>query len=574
MKVRAETLSKRAVFQYRRRDILAYASLRLYLRNQCTVRDRWIQQIAVGLELDKDYSNYNHIRQFKEMDDKGCVEFRDLYIPGPNEILAETALLAECSDAAHAFSPPSGVYSYRLATGTDTQGVFQYYFHGFRERHKLMGQACHEQKDAVVIYTDIRRFYPSVTIEKAKDVWKTACTESGLSETYNELGLKLIENYKKNNGNTSSLLIGPMFSHLIGNLILREIDLRMQEEAPGRYFRYVDDFVIVAPKQTALELENVISGMLNDMGLGLHPDKRLKVSSTRWLEFEHAFEDKETGVSWKTFIGGLKQLLLLKPESRDEVEIRFREAGIRILPIDYSEVVQDSRFQQMIGALSKNPFHRNRMRNLSPEQIVSDGLHLRTLYARQLNEILSELHTSDAFGRKMRVPRLRFLLSRLGYLATVEQLKTITYAIEGVEEVAIFLEIFRALVQHDVSDLLRFGPKAAQMVAQPLRAGSEPVNFSFPNCEKEVLQAYAILQLNGVPLKETSTPARDDDMIVFCSGGKEVAELRQSPNLYFRELACLHGSAEPDLLRSCLDSAFDRDEFMVFDMLDYMYLAY
>ena len=79
----------------------------------------------------------------------------------------------------------------------------------------------------------------------------------------------------------------------------------------------------------------------------------------------------------------------------------------------------------MIGALLKNPFHRIRIRNLSADQIVSQGLQLRTLYARQLNEILSELQTSDAFGRKMRVPRLRFLLSRLGYLATIEQLKTI-----------------------------------------------------------------------------------------------------------------------------------------------------
>ena len=331
MRVRAETLSKRAVFQYRRRDILAYASLRLYLRNQCTVRDRWIQQIAVGLELDKDYSNYNHIRQFKEMDDKGRVEFRDLYIPWAKRNPCGDSPFGGMFRCCTRVQPPSGAYSYRLATGTDTQGVFQYYFHGFRERHKLMAQACHEQEDAVVIYTDIRKFYPSVTIEKAKDAWKAACIESGLSETYSELGLKLIENYKENSRNTPSLLIGPMFSHLIGNLILREIDLRMQEDAPGRYFRYVDDFVIVAPKQTALELEKVISGMLDDMDLGLHPDKRLIVSSTRWLEFENAFEDKETGVSWKTFIGGLKQLLLFKPASRDEVESKFREAGIRIL---------------------------------------------------------------------------------------------------------------------------------------------------------------------------------------------------------------------------------------------------
>lgn len=78
MGVRAETLAKRAVFQYRRRDILAYASLRLYLRNQCALRDRWSRNVALGLELDKNYSNYNHIRQYKERDDQGCIDFRDL----------------------------------------------------------------------------------------------------------------------------------------------------------------------------------------------------------------------------------------------------------------------------------------------------------------------------------------------------------------------------------------------------------------------------------------------------------------------------------------------------------------
>ena len=530
--------------------------------------------MATGLELDKGYSNYNHIRQYKEMDSQGCIEFRDLYIPGPNEILAETALLAECSETAGTFETPGGVYSYKLASGADSQGVFQYYFHGFRERHRSIAQACHEQKDAVVLYTDIRRFYPSVTIEMAKKVWNIACVNSDLSDKSRELGLKLIENYEETSSSHPALLIGPMFSHLIGNLILREIDLRMNEVAPGKYFRYVDDFVIVAPKQTALELENDLSGMLSEMGLGLHPDKRMCVPSSRWLDFERAFEDEETKVSWKTFIGGLKQLLLLKPESRHELEARFREADIRIRPIDFSEVVQDSDFLSRMSSLSKSFGHRMRMSKLSPGQIVSEGLKLRTRYVRKLDEILSQLQASDQFGRKMRVPRLRFLLSRLGYLATTEELETISDAIEGVEEVAIFHDIFKALIQRDVSDLLKLGPKAAQMVAQPLKVVPEPVRCSIPNSEnREVSQAYAVLQLNGVQLKVTDT-FPSDEMTTFCNGGYEIAQLRKSPNMYFRELACLHGSEDPDLLRWCLESAFDRDEYMVFDMLDYMYMTY
>ena len=366
---------------------------------------------------------------------------------GQTKFWRKQPYLAECSETASAFETPIGVYSYRLASGADTQGVFQYYFHGFRDRHRSIAQACHEQHDAVVLYTDIRRFYPSVTIERARKVWNTACVNSDLSDKYGELGLKLIDNYEQTSSSNPALLIGPMFSHLIGNLTLREIDLRMQEDAPGKYFRYVDDFVIVAPKQTALELENDLSGMLSEMGLGLHPKKRMCVPSSRWLDFERVFEDEETMVSWKTFIGGLKQLLLLQPESRNELEDRFREADIRIRPIDYSKVVQDSNFLYRINSLSKSLRHRMRMRKLSPGQIVSEGVQLRTLYLRQLDEILSQLQASDQFGRKMRVPRLRFLLSRLGYLATTEELKTISDAIEGVEEVAIFLDIFKALIQ-------------------------------------------------------------------------------------------------------------------------------
>ena len=550
MIVRAETLARRAVFQYRRRDILAYASLRLYLRNQCAVRDRWSRNVAIDLEFDKDQSNYNHILQLKEIDEKGSIDFRDLYVPGPNEILAETALLAECSDTASAFETPCGVYSYRLASGADSQGVFQYYFHGFRDRHQSIAQACHDQDDSIVLYTDIRRFYPSVTIERAREVWNTVCANSDLSDRYARLGLKLIENYKQTSGTSPALLIGPMFSHLIGNLILREIDLRMQEDAPGKYFRYVDDFVIVAPKQTALELENDLSEMLSEMGLGLHPEKRMCVPSTRWLEFECALDDEETMVSWKTFIGGLKQLLLLRPESRKELEDRFREANIRILPIDYSDVVQDSSLLYRIKALSKSQRHRKRMRNLNPEQVVSEGLQLRSLYLRQLDEIADKLLASDQFGRKMRIPRLRFLLSRLGYLATTQELKTISDVIDGVQEVAIFQGIYKAIIQRDVSDLLNLGPKAAQMVAQPLRVEPDPVKCTIPSLGKEVSQAYAVLQLNGVPLDVTNDPP-SDAMTTFCNGGTKVAALCNSSDLYIRELACLHGSNN----QICLDRA-------------------
>lgn len=570
MKVKPEILARRAVHQYRHRDILAYASLRLYLRNQGALRDRWAHEIASELVLDQNQPSYNHILNFKHVGKRGCCEFRDLYIPGPNEILAETALLAVCADIPAVFQPSSGVYSYKLSSGTQTQGVYQYYFYGFHNRHQDIMKACKQQPDAVVIYTDIRKFYPSVRIDLAKNVWGKACSQGKLSDRYRMLGMKLLENYEHIN---AGLLIGPMFSHLIGNLILRDIDLKMTQAAPGRYFRYVDDFVFVAPKEKAYELEKNLKIMLNGIGLELHSGKRREVSASKWLDYAPIFDDDKSPVSWKTFIGQLKQLMLFQPDSREAMEDKFRDAGIRIRPIDYSAVRQDWDFLSRIRSLFANQWFRLRILRLSPDRIINEGLQLRCRYMKELDEVLTHVQNSDSLEREMSIPRLRFLLSRLGYLATTDKLQTIAEAISDVEEVAIFAAIYKAIVEHDVSELLKFGAHAAQKVAQPLKINSNPVRCSIPNLTAEVSQAYAILLLNGVPL-EVSNGLPENPMITFCQGGKDVTDLFESSDMYFRELACLHGINEPDVLRLSLETAFDRDEEMVLDMIDLMPNSY
>ena len=297
--------------------------------------------------------------------------------------------------------------------------------------------------------------------------------------------------------------------------------------------------------------------MLNEIGLELHRHKRMKAASAKWLEFESNFEDDKSKVSWKSFIGKLKQLMLVRPDSRKEMEDRFRDVEIRIRPIDYSEVVQDSDCLGRINTLLKHSWFRPRMNSLNPDQIINEGLLLRNRYMRELDKTLTRFHNSDSFCKRMCIPRLRFLLSRLGYLAAIDRLHSIADTINNVQEVAVYAASFRALAEHDVSELLKLGPKAVQSVVQPLKMNSSPVRCSIPNLNEEVFQAYAILQLNGVPL-DVSNELPDTPMIKFCRGGDEVADLFESSDMYFRELACLHGIDEPDVLRWSLETAFDK----------------
>lgn len=575
MKARPGIFARRAVHQYRRRDILAYASLRLYLRNNCALRDRWANEIARALLLDQSQPIYNHLYYFKQIDKKGCCEFRDLYIPGPNEILAETALLGACAEKPKVFQPPSGVYSYELSAGSDTKGVYKYYFYGFHDRHRAIARACRKQSDAVVLHSDIRRYYPSVKIDMAKEVWNLACKEGNLHDDFRLLGVKLLDSYEQVNRSDPSLLIGPMFSHLIGNLVLRDIDLKMSEAAPRRYHRYVDDFVLVAPKEEAEDLEAHLECLLNEKGLELHKDKRIEVPARKWLRAESSLDGDESRLLWRNFIGGLKLLMLFRPAHRNMMERKLRNVGIRIRPLDYSEVRQDWGYLSRIRALLSNGWRRTILRGLSQERVIQEGLQLRSNCMEELKRVLSNLPDSseDPFGRKMSISRLRFILSRLKYLAAPDKLLTIAKDIGDIEEVAIYVAIFEALANGDVTDLLKFGSAASQSIAQPLKMHSQPVKCSRQDLTKVESQAYAMLLLHDVTLKDHSGLPQNP-MMTFCQGGNDVTELFESSDMYFRELSCLHGLNEPDVLRWSLNTAFDPDEEMAVDMLEMMQESY
>jgi len=566
--------AKRATYQYRGRDILAYASLRLYLKNQCALRDKWVHEIASEIVLNQTQPSYNRICYFKQMDKEGSCEFRDLYVPGPNEILAETALLGECAKHSEVFQPPSSVYSYRLSSGNETKGVYKYYFYGFHERHRAIAEACREHSDTLVTYTDIKRFYPSVTIGRARNVWNSACDDANLSNRNREIGLRLLESYERTTIESGAgLPIGPMFSHLIGNLVLRDIDIKMAEIAPGRYFRYVDDFVFVATKEETSELEEDLKCMLNEKELELHPGKKMPVASESWLSAANVFESDISPVSWKTFIGKLKQLMLFKPDLRSEMERKFIDEEIRVKPTDYSDVRQDYHFLNRMRTLFESGWFRLKMFNLTPDRVLHEGLQLRSRYMKMLFETLEYMDGADPIGQKMSISRLRYLLSRLAYLATPEQLLTISSSIDEFDEVAIFAAVLRALANRDVSDLLKFGSVATQSIASSLKMDSRPVRCSISSITEAASQAYAILLLYGVPLEVSGDPL-ESKMVTFCKGGRGVSELFESADTYFRELACLHGLDEPEVLRWSLATAFDRDEEMASEMMGILDMSY
>ena len=308
--IRAGTLSVRAINQYRRRDVLAYLGLRYYLANSAARSDRWATEIAPSLVLRRTKPAYLTVQHFKDVDALGAVVHRELFLPGPNEALAEAALLGVCSAAGKKFVPADSVYSYRLANGRDVSGIYQHYMYGLRERHAAIAQACRHSPDHKVVFLDLRRFYPSISIRRAESVWSRACKESSMPTQWVDLGAKLLHDQGAfaANGNRH-LLTGPMFSHLIGNLMLQNIDESMAT-APARYFRYVDDITLVGSDAEITGSLKKLRPLLEDVERDLHDQdspKSMTVSTKDWLRGEQDFEGDHRRVSWMTFIGDLKE---------------------------------------------------------------------------------------------------------------------------------------------------------------------------------------------------------------------------------------------------------------------------
>ena len=215
-----EILAVRAVNQYRRRDILPYLGLRYYLANSCALRDRWAGDVASHLVTSRPRPIYFSALHFKEHQEGQPVEYRQMHLPGPNEAFAEAALLNECSRHTEAFQALPCVFSYRFAPENSPEGIFQMYFSGFRERHAAVTNSCRQDVNATVLYTDVKRFYPSITTNSAQNAWAKACAAAKMNDKFRQLGEKILGDHAvvaAETGNCDGVLTGPMFSHLIGN---------------------------------------------------------------------------------------------------------------------------------------------------------------------------------------------------------------------------------------------------------------------------------------------------------------------------------------------------------------------
>jgi len=569
---RAEKIAIRAINQYRRRDILPYIGLRYYLDNSSARCDRWAHEVAIHLVRTRAEPVYYEVSHFKEIQPNGKVLHRKIHLPGPNEAVAEAALMDMCSRYPEQFKSLECVYSYRLAIDEQREGIFEPYFNGFKERHKAVAEACKQNKDYIARYMDIKRFYPSISIDLARDVWGRACDGSGLPISYKELGTCLLNDHSCTDGQ-NRLLTGPAFSHLIANLILHNVDRVMRANLPGRYFRYVDDVIIVGTEPEVEKLRSQLVGLLSELGLELHDgDKDFVVSGADWLLGERDFEDEPSPCSWMTLVGDLKRYTLANPDEVSAIKEGFLVNDFRMPIPEYIADTQESGYLSKLLTYSKTRWMQRKVRNISVMSLVQKAKLLRDLYEQQLIENIEAIEGLAGYSRKRKVPKLRYVAGRMIFLGTIEQLDKYSEALKSISETHLLGEVFWAVANRDVSTLVAFGVNAVQSAAQVLRLSAEPVRCK-PELWGEIeMQGLAVLKLNGISLNVSGFEGNTENELMRFSEPLGVdASLMKSEDGFIAEVASLHGCDGEARHEDILNSAFDPDEQMAFDAINQLH---
>jgi hypothetical protein len=226
-------------------------------------------------------------------------------------MLVEAALLDQCALAGGPFGRNPSVFSQVLVSGESKKGIVQPYFRWWKRRQHKIRQRCEMGPDDVVVYFDLKKFYPSISHDLASISWRAAANTARLGVRWTGLGERILTSYQQLLPG-GGLPMGPMFAHIIANSVLFEFDRVMGGAYPLSYFRYVDDIALVIPASQIEKARKQIQSIL-PAGLKLNESKQLDLVAELWAKEIREFPKTLPIDDWMWLVTAVKRYILHHP---------------------------------------------------------------------------------------------------------------------------------------------------------------------------------------------------------------------------------------------------------------------
>ncbi|WP_201645937.1 RNA-directed DNA polymerase [Paraburkholderia metrosideri] len=494
--------------------------------------------------------------------------YRDCWAPSPSTSIGEAVILALlASDPA--FAVPDRVFSYRWPKSISAGGSYEYFAEGYMRRNKQIAAALGEGMVAIVM--DIKSFYPSVSAEVIEPKLKARLTSKNsiLSGFADEI-LNFFRGLMNAGG--AGIPIGPESAHVLGHLVLEPVDNELTELFGIKYFRYVDDIVVIANEADRKYVEKKVESTLRKYGFEPNTDKTTALDAQSW-DRHISRPDIASNDSFRAFARDLTTYLAFHPDRSRELKVAFSAAGMSI-PI--TRLLATSRYSRFRYFLRHRKSNDNLSKTLSiwlsnNASFIERAIQLKADYEATLAKLIQEPYQDEPSLRRWQVQRVRRLVNALFYLRDFGSWQSGALA-DSFPELIEQHALAEALGSGRVDPVLPFYGRGAAAFAE-LWAEYGHGTATFDRAESALtsaeLESVVSLQLSGILTDVGSWPvAQHPQARLMRIVSRDQPERRSDPDLSFEdELESLRLRMSNDHLAQLARSRYSLTESTALDAL-------
>jgi len=571
----SNNLAVRALNHWRNYSIPTYLGLRiLLLQVPKSESSNFLTEYLINKLPLRQSGRYRHFPRFKGFSSSGDTEYRDMYAASPSTALAEAYTLS-ILEQVPALQNNECVYSYLWPTSRTAGRSFTYFYSGYSDRNARISKLLKQNTNFFVVSNDIKKFYPTIGQQIVLKILSEHLDSIKETKYYDFIVNTCHQLLSCTN---KGIPIGPALSHVLANLVLEPVDNEMHSQLKGRYFRYVDDILMVLEEEEVSTMQKKLENILNEQGFHLNADKKDKVSASDWLDNLFNSEESFMSQQFDELSNRIHLYLWNEPSNKKALADSFKEEGIAMPIQRFAINALYGRYQRYMKYLVKmdtTNMYRILIANLKHENthtIMSDTSYLYNRFYEIGSRIQIETDYNHQLVKKLQIQRLRYFLNRLIYLTPYVDYKKLLDITPNIVEFYEYRSLINSLIIKSVSELIKIpGPAISTFasVFQELALGKIELNtaqidYQIMLDSLATLSAFGIFEPPGDWI-ERLIP-KDKEYINFCMF-TPLSSRALKDFSYEDELRALQINVDATLRQVLMTTRFSDDEGINLDAL-------
>jgi|GEM_PF-6922400 len=528
----------------------------------------WHDSIDPSQYVLRDKGRYHVSPGFKAIREDGSFQYRDYHIPSPTTLMAEATALSALATSAQ-FKKPDNVFSYRWSGSPSCPYNFDHYMNGFRAKQNKVTELAKRSPNSVVISLDIKTFYPTIDRETTMRDFMTKLSRSDLPCESKNLAQRLAEHLLSELHGEKGIPTGPEFSHVLGDCALAEFDSKFTSDFGESYLRYVDDLILVVPRNDADAVAASVAEALGSSGYELNLNKLDRIDAREWTEHVPIINPKVQPNTFEALVFQIKIFLSRNPDQLARLNEELCKADFRLPLQRFLHESKSISFRSRISQYAREGWHvvwSAYRSNLT--QLIRTAHAVRNKMRSDLEILLNRPLHNEGLRRKWQVQQLRYNVNRAIYILPPNDLRSLSLDLENMTEFLQFRSILKAVFDQDFQAIHQMPGVAANTAGSLLRQMNQRIKCPDDietQLRPEIVQV--LLSLMAYDAIELPQSLHAHPALSLFQPANSMCDNPITPCTFEEEVMLLMSHRSRSEVSSYFDRRFSEDEDMALEAL-------